>query len=130
MRQIFVSRGVSNMISPVNSDKPINTSTDQSGQSRSSQKTTQAAEQTAPQQTQTTQASGSTVEVDQARRLYDIENNRIQASEFTLETPEEARSLLDNIVQQIANTPDAAAKAQAGNATADPLSAILQSAPA
>jgi hypothetical protein len=130
MRQIFVSTGVTIMISPVNSDKLVNTSTDQSGRSHSSQKTTQAPASSTAQQTQATQANSPTVEVDQARRLFDIENNRIEASGDALQTPEQARSLLENIVQQIAATPESAAEAQAGNAFADSISGILQTAPA
>ncbi|MES9968741.1 MAG: hypothetical protein ABW092_01825 [Candidatus Thiodiazotropha sp.] len=117
------------MISPVNSDKPINTSTDQSGRSHTSQKTTETSTQAASQQTQAPQASSSTVEVDQARRLYDLENNRVQATQSSLATAEEARSLLENIVQQMAATPQTAASAQAGKAAADPMAGILQSAP-
>lgn len=118
------------MISPVNSDKPINTSTDQSGRSHTSQKTAEASAQATTQQTQASEESSTTVDVNQARRLYDLENNRIQASASNLKTPEDARSLLENIVQQIATTPETAAKVQAGNAAADPMAGILQSAPA
>jgi hypothetical protein len=130
MRQFFVSKGVSTMISPVNSDKLINTSTDQSGRSHSSEKTADRSSPSTTQQTQAPQASSPAVEVDQARRLYDIENNRVEASNNALQTPEQARSLLDSIVQQIVTTPESAAEAQAGNASADPISSILQSAPA
>jgi hypothetical protein len=130
MRQIFVSKGVNTMVSPVNSDKLINTSTDQSGRSQTSQKTEQAPVSSTTQQPQETQANSPTVEVNQARRLFEIENNRIEASENTLQTPEQARSLLENIVQQIAATPEKAVEAQAGNASADPISGILQGATA
>ncbi|MBT3092138.1 MAG: hypothetical protein JAZ02_01425 [Candidatus Thiodiazotropha endolucinida] len=118
------------MISPVNSDRPINTSTDQSGRSHTSQKPAEASVQSTTQQSQATQANSAAVKVDQARRLFDIENNRVQVSENALNTPEEARSLLESIVQQISTTPATAAEAQAGKASADPISGILQSAPA
>lgn len=118
------------MISPVNSDRPINTSTDQSGRSHTSQKPVEASVQSNTQQSQATQADSAAVEVDQARRLFDIENNRAQASENALNTPEQARSILESIVQQISTTPATAAEAQAGKASADPISGVLQSAPA
>ncbi|MEW7975865.1 MAG: hypothetical protein AB2540_01570 [Candidatus Thiodiazotropha endolucinida] len=118
------------MISPVNSDRPINTSTDQSGRSHTSQKPVEASVQSTTQQPQATQVDSAAVEVDQARRLFDIENNRAQASENALNTPEQARSLLESIVQQISTTPATAAEAQAGKASADPISGVLQSAPA
>jgi hypothetical protein len=118
------------MISPVNSDKLTNTSTDQSGRSHSSEKTAERSAPSTSQQTQAPQANSAAVEVDQAQRLYDIENNRVEASNNALQTPEQARSLLDSIVQQIVTTPESAAEAQAGNASADPISSILRSAPA
>ncbi|MES9818346.1 MAG: hypothetical protein ACH255_07030 [Candidatus Thiodiazotropha sp.] len=119
------------MISPVNSDRPINPSTDQSGRSHTSQKPVETSVQSTTQQSQATQAdSAAAVEVDQARRLFDIENNRAQASENALNTPQQARSLLESIVQQISTTPVTAAEAQAGKASADPISGVLRSAPA
>ncbi|MEW8353390.1 MAG: hypothetical protein AB2665_06290 [Candidatus Thiodiazotropha sp.] len=118
------------MVSPVNSDKPINTTTEQSGRSHASQTTTEtAAAQSKQQPPQPATANAPTVEVDQARQLYDIENNRIESSETLLKTPEEARSMMQSIVQQIAASPETAAKAQAAKAS-KPLSAILQNAPA
>jgi hypothetical protein len=130
MRQIFVSKGASIMISPVNSDKAINTSTDQSGRSNSSQKAAESSAPSTAQQTQETQANNSTVEVDQARKLFDIESNRVEAPNNAIKTPEQARSLLESIVQQIVTTPESAVKAQAGNVSTDPITHILQSAPA
>ncbi|MGD8912076.1 MAG: hypothetical protein PVI97_02400 [Candidatus Thiodiazotropha sp.] len=118
------------MISPVSSDKAINTSTDQSGRSHSSQKTAETSAPSTTQQTQETQANSPTVEVDQARKLFDIENNRVETSNNTLQTPEQARSLVESTVQQIVTTPESAARAQAGNASTDPIMHILASAPA
>jgi hypothetical protein len=117
------------MISPVNSDKTINTSTEQSGRSNPSQKTAAATEQIPNRQHQTVEPHDSTLEIDQARRLFDMENNRIQRAESGLENPQQARTLLQSIVQQIAGSPEEAAKAQAGKASAA-LSSLLQSAPA
>ncbi|MET0070791.1 MAG: hypothetical protein ABW096_12205 [Candidatus Thiodiazotropha sp.] len=117
------------MVSPVNSDKPINTTTEQSGRSHQSQTTTETAAAQSKQQPQPATANAPTVEVDQARRLYDIENNRIESSGTPLKTPEEARSMMQSIVQQIAASPETAAKAQAAKASKT-LSAILQNAPA
>ncbi|MBT2970102.1 MAG: hypothetical protein B6D72_05995 [gamma proteobacterium symbiont of Ctena orbiculata] len=117
------------MVSPVTSDKPINTTTEQSGRSHASQTTTETAAAQAKQQPASAPANGPTVEVDQARRLFDIENNRIESSETLLNTPEEARSMMLSIVQQMAASPETAAKAQAAKASS-PLSDILQNAPA
>jgi hypothetical protein len=131
MRQIFVSRGVIIMISPVNSDKPINTSTDQTGRSQANQKSAETSSLPSGQQkTEDTQLSSATVEVDQAQRRFDIENNRNGALENALHTPEQARSLLESIMQQLAASPETAAKAQAGTHSADTVSGILRSAPA
>jgi biopolymer transport protein ExbB/TolQ len=131
MRQIFVSRGAIIMISPVNSDKPVNVTTDHSDRSQASRKTTEATQlPSAQQNTQRSQSTGSTVEVDQARRLFDIENSDAQPLENAPQTPEQARSLLDGILQQLTANPETAAEAQAGSSSADAIASILRSAPA
>ncbi|MES9992949.1 MAG: hypothetical protein ABW098_13405 [Candidatus Thiodiazotropha sp.] len=117
------------MISPVNSDKPINTTTEQSGRSHKGQNTSAA---TAPQskpQTEAVKANDASVDVDQARRLFDIENNSIAPPETPLNSAQEARSTLDAMLQQITASPDTAAQAQASKASSQ-LSTILQNAPA
>lgn len=119
------------MINPVNSDKPINASTDQSGRSQASRKTAETPSlPSGRQKTEATQSTTTTVEVDQARRLFDIENNRIQPLENALQTPEQARSTLQSILQQLAASPETGAKAQAGNSSTDTFSGILQNTPA
>ncbi|MEJ2394148.1 MAG: ribosome maturation factor rimM, partial [Candidatus Thiodiazotropha sp.] len=72
---------------------------------------------------------GSIVEVDKARHLYDLENQtaRVAATEIT--TPEAARSLLDQILEQLNRAPEQAMKSQASGETA-PLANLLQTAPA
>ncbi len=117
------------MISPVNSDKTINTSTEQSARSNSSQKTAAPTQQQASQQSPAVEPDGTAPDIDMARRLFDMENNRIQHAENNLETPQQARSLLQSIVEQIAASPEKAANAQAGKASST-LSSLLQNAPA
>lgn len=118
------------MISPIiNSDKPINTSTEQSGRSHNNPKTTASSPQTPTQQSQAAQPNNASPEIDQASRLFDIEKNRMQPSETALNTLEEARSTLESIVRQMISSPETAAKAQAAKAS-PPLAAVLQSAPA
>ncbi|MEW8508639.1 MAG: hypothetical protein AB2598_18260 [Candidatus Thiodiazotropha sp.] len=117
------------MISPVNSDKPINTTTEQSGRSHTDHKTAEAATSASTQQSEAAKADAPTVEVDQARRLFDMENNSIAPPETPLNTAEEARSTLASMLQQIAASPNTAAKAQAANAGSQ-LATVLQNAPA
>jgi hypothetical protein len=132
MRQIFVSRGANIMISPVNNDKSINTSTDQSDRSQASGKTAETASLPSNQQnTQNTPSTSSTVEVEQARRLFDIEKNSgVQSLENAPQTPEQARSLLNGILAQFTASPETMAEAQSGKSSADTIAGILRSAPA
>jgi biopolymer transport protein ExbB/TolQ len=131
MRQIFVFRGAIIMISPVNSDKPIKPSTDHSDRSQANRETAEAPSLPSSQQnTQKTQSTASTVEVDQARRVFDIENSNLQPLENAPQTPEQARSLLDGILAQLSASPETAAEAQASNSSADTIAGILRGAPA
>ena len=117
------------MINPVNSDKSINTTTDKPSQSQASVKTDQVtADNASAQQTQTQESGRPTLEVDSARQLFDIENNRSEATS-TVTTPQQARSLLDTIVEQFGASPESAVKAQVAHVSA-PLANLLESAPA
>ncbi|MCU7906744.1 MAG: hypothetical protein KZQ76_13045 [Candidatus Thiodiazotropha sp. (ex Epidulcina cf. delphinae)] len=117
------------MVSPVNNDKPISTTTEKSGHSNRSVKTDQATVNTANLETQAPEAIGSTLEVDKARQLFEIERGRMNAADSAGSTPEQARALLDNILRQFAASPEAAMKAQGAKVT-EPLAGLLESAPA
>ncbi|MCU7932206.1 MAG: hypothetical protein KZQ90_15495 [Candidatus Thiodiazotropha sp. (ex Codakia rugifera)] len=117
------------MISPVNSDKPISTTTEQSGRSNQGKETGQATASTTTQEGKTPIADSSTLEVDNARQLFNIETHRANATNAVISTPEQARSLLENILQQFATSPESAAKSQATKVSTA-LSSLLESAPA
>ncbi|MCU7802856.1 MAG: hypothetical protein KZQ92_07795 [Candidatus Thiodiazotropha sp. (ex Lucinoma borealis)] len=117
------------MISPVNSDKPISTTTEQSGRSNRGNETDQTTVSTTTQESRTSIADSSTLEVDNARQLFNIETNRANAANAVISTPEQARSLLENILQQFASSPESAAKSQAAKVSTT-LSSLLESAPA
>lgn len=117
------------MINPVNSEKNIQTTTDKSSQSHAKTQTNPA---TAPseqlQQAHAPSSNPPTLEVENARQLYEMETARSESA-AAITTPKQARSLLGTLVQQFASSPESAAKAQLGHIT-KPLANLLASAPA
>jgi phage gp37-like protein len=117
------------MISPISGDKSIAASTERAGESSKNSRSeeTTIAPSNAPE-LKTTEPLGTTVEVDKARQLYDLENQSPRVSGAQIATPEAARSLLDRILEQFSAMPEQAMKSQASAATA-PLANLLQTAP-
>jgi hypothetical protein len=118
------------MISPINGDKPVTVSTERSGESAKSNR----AEQTAvtpsgTSSSHTTDPVGAIVEVDKARQLYEMENQSARVPGAEIKTPEAARSLLDQIIEQFSKSPEEAMKSQTSGASA-PLINLLETAPA
>ncbi|MEJ2608687.1 MAG: ribosome maturation factor rimM [Candidatus Thiodiazotropha sp.] len=116
------------MINPVNSDKSITATTDKSGRSQASVKMDRVATSNTTQQIQTTETHRQTLDVENARQLYQMESRRMDATS-AIDTPQQARSLLDSIVQQFTATPESAAKAQAAHVST-PITNLLEGAPA
>lgn len=102
------------MVTPVTTDKSINP-----GAERTSQRTQgMANEQMSHRRSDSASAekSGSVAAADigNARELYQMETNRMSSASSGVETPDEARSLLNRILEQISTTPEAAFKIQSG----------------
>ena len=117
------------MINPVNSDKSINNTAEKTSQSQTSAKADPVTSGGASAQpTQNQESVRSPLDVDNARQLYELESSRSEAAS-TVSTPQQARSLLDTIVQQLSASPESAVKAQAANVSA-PMTNLLESAPA
>jgi hypothetical protein len=117
------------MVSPINGDKSIAASTERAGESAKNNRSEQAA--TAPSNSQERKSAepvGSTLEVNSARQLYDLESQTSRVSATQIKTPEEARSLLDQILEQFSNKPEQAMLSQ-GSRTEAPLVSVLQNAP-
>jgi hypothetical protein len=117
------------MVSPINGDKSITASTERSEESAKNNRSEQAA--TAPstsQERKSAEPAGSTLEVDSARQLYDLENQTSRVSGTEIKTPEEARSLLGQILEQFSNKPEQAMLTH-GSSPAAPLASLLQTAP-
>jgi len=118
------------MVSPVNGDKPIAPSTERSGQSSKSVKSEQAVAQAlSTESAATSEPISAIVEVDKARQLYTLENQRSSALDSTIASPEEARSLLNKILDQFNSSPEQALQSQVGRSTSA-LANLLQTAPA
>jgi hypothetical protein len=117
------------MIDPINSDKPISPATARSGESHKSVKPEQSGLPSSAAEKQAETATGTTVEVDQARQLYNLENQVHSPLASTVKTPEAARSLLDTILEQFTSAPEQVFKSQATNVSA-PLASLLEKAPA
>lgn len=116
------------MVSPINGEKPIATTTERPGESSKNHR----AEQVAPSPASSSQAkpaepAGEEIKLEQARQRLDLENQMTRPAGERIATPEAARSLLDQIVAQISDSPEQAFKAQ--GAVTSPLANLLQSAP-
>ncbi|MEW8627572.1 MAG: hypothetical protein AB2551_17625 [Candidatus Thiodiazotropha sp.] len=115
------------MINPVNSDKTVQTTTDKSGQSQASHKT-ETPGGSAVEPTQAAVEERPTLDVDNARQLYQMETTRSGQTD-AIDSPQQARSMLDALLQQISNSPESAAQAQMAQVS-KPLANLLESAPA
>jgi hypothetical protein len=117
------------MINPVNSEKTIQTSTEKSNQSRATTNTElPGGNGESVSETQAASAGRATVDVENARQLYEMETTRSSPA-AAISTPEQAHSLLQTLLQQISSTPETAAEAQLAQVT-KPLANLLESAPA
>jgi hypothetical protein len=118
------------MVNPVNGDKPLSTTTTRSdASSRGKEATPVSGQSDSASQNQSAQSVGSSVDIDKGRQLYEMESQRSASTGQTIETPEQARSLLGQILNQISQAPDQAMKSQAST-DASPLANLLESAPA
>jgi hypothetical protein len=117
------------MVSPINGDKPITATAERSGESTKSSRGDQAA--SGPSNTLEHKAAkpvGATLEVDKARQLYDLESQKSRGTGQAIESPEAARSLLQEILEQFSAMPEQAVKSQGSQPAA--LANLLLSAPA
>jgi K+/H+ antiporter YhaU regulatory subunit KhtT len=117
------------MVSPVNGDKPISPSTERSGQSSKNLKSEQASALAPSMQSATTEPVSAIVEVDKARQLYELESQKTNALDSTITSSEEARSLLNKILDQFNRAPEQALLSQ-GARSSSALANLLQTAPA
>jgi hypothetical protein len=118
------------MVNPINGDKPLSTTATRSDASSRGKEATPVSGQTdsaSPQQSAEPVRAG--VDIDKGRQLYEMESQRSAATGQTIETPEQARSLLGQILNQISQAPEQAMKSQAST-DASPLANLLESAPA
>ncbi len=115
------------MINPVNSDKTVQTTTDKAGQSQAGSKT-ETSGGSAIERTRAAVEERPTLDVDNARQLYQMETIRTGQSD-AISSPQQARSMLDTLLQQISSSPESAAQAQMAQA-AKPMANLLESAPA
>ena len=116
------------MVSPINGEKPIATSTERLGESSKNNRPEQVAPSSASsRQSKPDEPTGDEIKLDQARQRLDLENQMTRPAGEQIATPEAARSLLDQILAQISSSPEQAFKAQ-GSASS-PLANLLQSAP-
>lgn len=118
------------MVSQIHGDKPLPATTERTGESagkrRSEPDTGQnmGRSQNAPAAT----VASDTVEVDKARQLYDLESQAIRPATTEIATPEQARSLLNRVMEQFSSQPEQALQSQTAGASAS-LANLLQSQP-
>ena len=117
------------MVNPINGDKPITTTTTRSDESSKRTEPNQVTAQTDRPEHKAAEPVNATLEVEKARQLYEMESQKNAPSGPAIETPEQARSVLSQILDQISQAPDRAMKTQA-SASASPLANLLEAAPA
>ena len=117
------------MVSPITGDKPITATTEQAGESAKKSRSEQVAiGPSSSLEHKAAEPVGSTLEIDKARHLYELENQKSRVTENEITTPEAARSLLSEIIEQISTAPEQAMKSQGAQTAA--LANLLQSSPA
>ncbi|MDJ0805708.1 MAG: hypothetical protein QNJ78_02625 [Gammaproteobacteria bacterium] len=116
------------MVTPVNTDKSMAPGSERAAQSRQGSANEITEDRRADAQPQEMVNQASRANVDSALQMYRLENNRLGTLNAALETPEQAKALLNQIRQQMAEMPVAALQVQAGKDTAV-LGNLLLSAP-
>ncbi len=118
------------MVNPINGDKPIAVTTERAGESTNGRRSEKAAATpSAPTESKPAEPAGTTLEVEGARQLYELENQAARVSGAGITSPEAARTVLDQLLEQIGTQPEQALQAQGSGVTA-PLAKLLQAAPA
>ncbi len=118
------------MVNPINGDKPLSTTTTRSdASSRGKEVTPVTSHSDSASQQPSSESVRASVDIDKGRQLYEMESQRSAATGQTIKTPEQARSLLGQILNQISQAPEQAMKSQAST-DASPLANLLESAPA
>lgn len=116
------------MVSPIHGEKTIAASTERPGESSQHNRPEQVAPSPAgSSQSKPAEPAGEEIKLGQAQQRLDLENQMARPAGERIATPEAARTLLDQILQQISNAPEQAFKAQGSVST--PLANLLQSAP-
>ena len=113
------------MVTPVNSDKPISLGTEGKTQSTGKVNT---AEATGNQQQKSASQVETGPDVENARQLYQLENKTLETVRPNITSPEEARNLLNQILEQFSASPGDAVKAQSGGSNSM-LNSLLSTAP-
>lgn len=117
------------MVTPVNSDKPITTGTDRPTQSNQRLNIEQGGDQRPIPESQTTAHTESRLDVDSARQLYQLENRGSETIGPGIETHEQARTTLNQLLQQFTASPEQALKIHSGESNTL-LAKLLEAAPA
>lgn len=117
------------MVNPVTGDKPIAPSSERTAPSGRSHQPAQTAPRLSSREEESpTGSPDTTLEVDQAQQLYTLENQKAGLGSSGIATPEEARSVVARILEQIGAAPGQALSSQGAVAGAA-LAHLLESAP-
>ncbi len=117
------------MINPINGEKPLAISTERSGASTKNGRSERTEANESPLGREAAEPVGTSVDVENARQLYEMETQRTQGAAVEIATPDQARSVLQQILQQFSAEPEQAMKSQASGVSAR-LAGVLQAAPA
>ncbi len=117
------------MVNPINGEKPLALSTERSGASAKNSRAERAEGSESPREREGAEPAGASVDVDNARQLYEMETQRAQGATTQIATSEQARSVLQQVLQQFSTTPEQAMQSQGSGVSAQ-LAGVLQAAPA
>jgi len=117
------------MINPINGEKPLALSTERSGASTKNDRPERTEARESPLGREAAEPVGASVDVENARQRYELETQRTRGAAAEIATPDQARSVLQQILQQFSAEPEQAMKSQASGVSAQ-LAGVLQAAPA
>ena len=116
------------MTTPVNPDKSVGNPLDTPLRANQRISTTQDPQARGSADTRSSAATESRVDVDSARQRYRLETQRAAATEPRITTPQQAKALLGQILEQFSATPQQALQTQSSAGAAIP-TRLLERAP-
>ncbi|KRT57534.1 hypothetical protein [endosymbiont of Ridgeia piscesae] len=119
------------MVTPIHPDKSVTNPSNRQIESNRNRTAGEARHAAAASDASQPSRPDTQVDVEKARQLYEMEQSRAEQTSPRIETPQQARSTLEQILAQLKATPQQAQQAlQAQGGVSEQLGNLLESAPA